>query len=322
MTERFIPSPSVDSYTRPMDIEIPLIDSDNNTNNLTKPTYSKTVGRLKSNNINSASDSQVKAQKEKDVSLLDKLFPLSQLKHVEFYQALFSEYIGTFILVLVATSAGLPIASAHVPDLNGALASGLIVATIIVCFGHISGAHINPAITVTFVVANEIDLYRALAYIGMQLLGATSASALLRSITPEHARGNLGMTIINKDITLSQAFIVEFLITFVLCYTVLAICDRQRDDIGGSKALAAGFAVTVGCLFGGPFTGAAMNPARAFAPAAIMDSWENHWIYWFGPLTGSIVAALIYTRVLQRTATSAALNRSCLNLNIDRENYI
>ncbi|CAF0840302.1 unnamed protein product [Adineta ricciae] len=281
-----------------MDVGIPLIDSnDSDSNHVTQPNLSTTVTKIVSKNVHPRPDPpffQTPAPKPKQTSLFDRLFPLSQVKRVEFYQALLSEYIATLILVLVATSTGLPVASTGVPDVHGALASGLIVATIVVGFGHVSGAHINPAVTVTFLVANEIDFYRALLYIGMQLLGAVSASALVKTITPMHAQNSL----------------------------VHAICDKHRDDVGGSKALAVGFAVTVGCLFGGPYTGASMNPARSFGPAAIMGSWKNHWIYWFGPLAGSIVAGLIYTRVLKRTPESAELNKSRAHAKLDKENHI
>jgi len=272
MTDEFIPSPSIDSHTTPMDVQVPLVEPSSN---------------LKT--------------KSKILKASDKLFNVSQMKTLAFYQALLSEFIGTMLLTLICTSTSLSFTSQSVPAINGALASGLIVNTIIVGFGHISGAHINPAVTVTFLVASEIDYFRALLYIGMQLLGAITASSLLRSVTPFQAQGNLGMTIIANGVSLPQAFIVEFMITFILCYTVHAICDKHRDDIGGSKALAVGFAVTLGCLFAGPYTGASMNPARSFGPATVMNSWENHWIYWFGPLSGSITAALIYTRILKKT---------------------
>jgi MIP family channel proteins len=217
-----------------------------------------------------------------------------------FYQALLSEFIGTMLLTLICTSTGLPITNKSVPDLHGALVTGFVIATIVVGFGHISGAHINPAVTVSFLVSCEIDLIRALCYIGMQLLGAISGSSLLKFLAPPHAQGNLGLNTITKGVTISQAIIVESITTFMLCYTVHAICDKRREDIGGSKALAVGLSIIVGALFGGPYTGASMNPARSFGPAAVINSWENHWVYWVGPLTGSVVAAIMYTFILKQ----------------------
>lgn len=225
---------------------------------------------------------------------------ISQIRTIAFYQALISEFLGTMLLTLIATSMGLPVASKYVPPLHGALAAGFTIATIVVAFGHISGAHINPAVTVSFLVACEIDVIRAFCYIGVQLLGAISGSALLKFLVPLQAQGNLGLNTITPGVTLSQAFTVETIVTFILCYTVHAICDKKREDIGGSKALAVGLAIIVGALFGGPYTGASMNPARSFGPAVMVNSWENHWIFWFGPLTGSVLAAVMYNYVLRQ----------------------
>lgn len=300
MADDFVPSPSIDSHTLPLDVKIPLIsdslNSDQPSNGSAIPVSS--VRRLS----NSAEQTTARSPSsdQRTLRASERFCYLAQIKTQGFYQSLLSEFIGTMILTLVCTSTGLPIASKSVPDLNGALVSGFIVATLVVGFGHISGAHINPAVTVSFLVVREIDLMRALCYIGMQLLGAASASGLVQSLAPESAHGNLGMTVITKGVSSIQAIIVEVLITFILCHTVHAICDKRRDDVGGSKALAVGLAVTVGCLFGGPYTGASMNPARSFGPAVVMGSWENHWIYWLGPMTGSIIAAILYTRILKQ----------------------
>lgn len=228
------------------------------------------------------------------------LLCISQIGTVAFYQALCSEFLGTMLLTLICTSVGLPITSKPASDLHGALAIGFTVATIIVAFGHMSGAHVNPAVTVSFLIACEIDVVRAICYIGVQLLGATVGSCLLKFLAPTNVQGNLGLNTITPGVSVSQAVLIETIITFILCYTVHSICDKKREDIGGSKALVVGLAIAVGCLFGGPYTGASMNPARSFGPATVTNSWENHWVYWFGPLAGSILAAIIYTYILKQ----------------------
>jgi MIP family channel proteins len=300
-----------------MDVQVPLIQKPLNadypmgtyrltTNNNSSVLSSSTIENL-SRSIQRNIDTKINRNSNDDakqMSTSNKFFDAEQMKSYSFYQALISEFIGTLLLTLVCTSTGLPIASQSVPDINGALASGFITATIIVGFSHISGAHINPAVTVSFIIVGSIDLLRALLYIGMQLLGAASASYLLKLITPSAAQANLGMTIITNGVNLSQACIVETIITFILCYTVHSICDEHRTDIGGSKAFAVGLAVSIGCLFGGPYTGASMNPARSFGPAVVMNSWKNHWIYWLGPMLGSIIAALLYTRILKRSSST------------------
>ena len=306
MEEEFVPSASLDSHTMPMDVKVPLLDPSINPENSTSvDTVQSAVIRNVQPNISSTvaqvpnkSNQNPHPSKEARLNKTSKpLVLVSQIKSFEFYQALLSEFLGTLLLTLIVTSTGLPIASTYVPGLHGALVSGFTIATIIVVFGHTSGAHVNPAVTVSFLVVREIDLIRAAGYIIAQILGALTGSALLWFLSPPQTRGNLSVTTITYGVSLSQAVVVEIIITFILCFTVHAICDKKRDDIGGSKALAVGLAIIVGCLFGGPYTGGSMNPARSFAPAIIMNSWQHHWVYWLGPMLGSVLAAVTYTYV-------------------------
>jgi MIP family channel proteins len=319
MTEdEFVPSSSLDSHTMPMDARIPLIkispnkqrSVNNNTATFAAANNNKSdrslAAQVISNNSNQSPSNETRLS-----NTCNKWLKVSQLKTLSFYQALFSEFLGTMLLTLVATSTGLPIASKSVPDLNGALASGLVVSTIIVGLGHVSGAHINPAVTLSFLAVAEIDIIRALFYIAIQLLGAISASSLLKSIAPPKTQGYLGMTMITDDVSVADAVIVEVIITFILCFTVHAICDKRRDDIGGSKVVAVGIAVVIGCLFGGPYTGASMNPARSFGPAVAMNLWKNHWVYWIGPLVGSALSALVYRFLFRKQSPTVV--RSDLN---------
>ena len=274
MSEDFRPTASADAQAESMAAETPFVDQHGYNTFHSHPT---TTNMPESSSA--VAKTPGKVNQTVGQSLSKKLWNIAQVRTPGFYKALVAEFMGTLLLVLVGTSTGLPVASKSVPDINGALASGLTVATVIVGIGYISGAHINPAITVTFLVVAEIDLIRAVCYIIVQLLGAISGSAIVRAMTPDQFEGKLGMTLITNGVSLFQAFIVEFFVTFILCYTVHAICDRERDDVGGSKALAAGFATTVGCLFGGPYTGAAMNPARSFGPALMMNdllAWTAH----------------------------------------------
>ena len=306
------PTPAADGAADSMHIEQPWREDDPNSTMIDiPPQSSSTVPKVPAKN-----------KQSKSTGLVDQFFKADQVKSLKFYQSLLCEFLGTMLLTIVATSTSLPVAHRPIPDLNGALASGLIVATVIVGFGHISGAHINPAVTMTILTAGEIDFLSALCFIGMQLLGAASASALVLAITPVHARGSLGMTMITEGVTLTQAFVVEFLITFILCYTVHAIVDKKRKDVGGSKALAVGFSVTLGCLFAGPYTGGSMNPARSFGPAWALGIWENHWIYWFGTFAGSITAALIYTYVLRQSPSDVTAVRSQSSSSINRSKKI
>ncbi|UJR28414.1 hypothetical protein I4U23_009654 [Adineta vaga] len=326
----FHPSPSIDCHTTPMEVLSPFIQETMEKQDLTRmnggssnlagpnrPRASSTVAKTCCDYHTTTGQYIFRCPPARlgKSTFSGEAICISQIGTLAFYQALLSEFIGTMLLVLVCTSTGLSIASKSIPDLHGALAGGFTVATLVVAFGHMSGAHLNPAVTVSFLVASEIDIIRALSYIGVQLLGAISGSFLLSLLAPAHAQGNLGLNTIATGVTVPQAIIIECIITFILCYTVHAICDKRREDIGGSKALAVGLAITVGCLFGGPYTGASMNPARSFGPATVMNSWENHWVYWFGPLCGSVLAGIIYAYVLRQRPPIVLHTNSTANLN-------
>ncbi len=327
----FHPSPSIDCHTTPMEVQLPFIQEAMNEQmnsrngevkvdvaNTPRPRRSSTAAKGCCNYHSSTGQYMFRCPPCRFSKQLisDELLCISQIATTAFYQALLSEFIGTMLLTLICTSTGLPIATESVPGLHGTLVAGFIIATVVVGFGHISGAHINPAVTLSFLVSCEIDVVRALCYIGMQLLGAISGSCLLKFLAPSHAQGNLGLNTITKGVSIPQAIVVECIITYILCNTVHAICDKKREDIGGSKALAVGLSIIVGCLFGGPYTGASMNPARSFGPAVVMNSWENHWVYWVGPLAGSVLAAVMYTCVLRQqpriVVRSESLSRSRL----------
>ncbi|KAJ8920537.1 hypothetical protein NQ315_005406 [Exocentrus adspersus] len=147
-----------------------------------------------------------------------------------------------------------------------------------VAIGHISGCHINPAVTLSLFVTGDIKLLRALFFIVVQCVGAAGGSALLKVVTPEDKVGNLGLTNINSQITQLQGLLMEGVLTFLLLFVIHGVCDTRRRDIKGSAPLAIGLAITAAHLCGIQYTGSSVNPARSFGPAVIMNLWENHWI--------------------------------------------
>ncbi|MEE6464147.1 hypothetical protein FKM82_006196 [Ascaphus truei] len=177
------------------------------------------------------------------------------------------------------------------------LCFGLSIATLVQCFGHISGAHINPAVTVAMVCTRKISLAKALFYIIAQCLGAIAGAGILYLVTPSDVAGNLGATKVNEKLSSGHGLLIELIITFQLVFTICASCDSKRNDITGTVALAIGFSVAVGHLFAINYTGASMNPARSFGPAVIMNIWESHWIYWVGPVVGAVIAGTLYEYV-------------------------
>ncbi|XP_053359266.1 aquaporin-4-like [Clarias gariepinus] len=216
-----------------------------------------------------------------------------------FWRSVSAEFLATLIFVLISLGSTINWASDkdNPPPADLVLISlcfGLSIATMVQCFAHISGSHINPAVTAAMLVTRKLSLAKALFYILAQCLGAITGAGILFLVTPSAVQGGLGVTTVNSSISVGHALVVELLITFQLVFTVFATCDNKRDDLKGSASLAIGIAVVIGHLFAIPYTGASMNPARSFGPAVIKLSWESHWVYWVGPILGGILAAAMY----------------------------
>ncbi|CAF1431504.1 unnamed protein product [Didymodactylos carnosus] len=227
------------------------------------------------------------------------VFDAEQFKKLSFYRALLAEFIGTMCLVFGLCSTNLLPGMQPVSALSNILTSGLLVSTLVVCFGHVSGCHINPAVTIALLVGRQIELLRTICYIIMQLLGATCGTLLLKLFAAPSAQKHLCVTMITEGMSIQQAICMEFFATFMLCSTVFAVMDEYRNDVGGSKALTIGLAVSVSTAIGGPYTGASLNPARSFGPALVNWYWTNHWIYWFAPISAGITAAITYNYLLK-----------------------
>ncbi len=202
-----------------------------------------------------------------------------------------AEGIGTFFLVLIGP--GAVMVDAHSGGVIGhagvALAFAFVVLAMIYAIGHISGAHINPAVTVAFWAAGRFPRREVLPYLLAQLSGAVLASLILFWVLG--SAGGLGATI--PSIANGPAFAVEWLLSFALMFVIMAVAtdDRVADGFAG---LAVGLTVGFGAMMGGPLTGASMNPARTFGPAVAGGGWTAHWIYWLAPVTAMIVAAKTY----------------------------
>uniref|UniRef100_A0AAY5KBW8 Aquaporin-4 n=1 Tax=Esox lucius TaxID=8010 RepID=A0AAY5KBW8_ESOLU len=217
----------------------------------------------------------------------------------EFWRCVGAEFLAMMMFVLLSLGSTINWAVKEErpaqPDIVLiSLCFGLSIATMVQCFGHISGAHINPAVTAAMVVTRRLSLAKAVFYLLSQCLGAVAGAAVLYEVSPPAVRGGMGVTLVNTSISVGHALVVELFITFELVFTVFATCDPKRNDLKGSAALAIGFSVCIGHLFAIPYTGASMNPARSLGPAVVTWSWENHWVYWVGPLLGGVIAAALY----------------------------
>ncbi len=214
-----------------------------------------------------------------------------------------AEAIGTFALIFIGVGAIYNLGAIPGGLLGIALAHGLTIAVMVSATAGISGGHLNPAVTFGLLVGGKISLKDSIAYWIAQLAGATAAGFLCVSLlgTAAVAGGtpDISTTLLNVPVVSTlQAIIIEAVLTFFLVFVVYgSAVDARAPKIGG---LAIGLTVALDILFGGPLTGAAMNPARTFGPALASGHWNNHLVYWIGPMLGGLMAGLVYGRFLIR----------------------
>uniref|UniRef100_A0A8D2LN49 Aquaporin-2 n=1 Tax=Varanus komodoensis TaxID=61221 RepID=A0A8D2LN49_VARKO len=208
--------------------------------------------------------------------------------------SVFAEFLATLIFIFFGLGSALPWPTSPPNVLQISLAFGLAIATLVQAVGHVSGAHINPAVTVACLVGSQVSFLRAIFYVVAQVLGAVTGAALLHQITPPHVRGSLAVNRVHNDTTTGQAVTMELFLTFQLVLCIFASTDDRRNDNVGSPALSIGFSVALGHLLGIYYTGCSMNPARSFGPAVIVGDFDSHWVFWLGPVAGGVVASLLY----------------------------
>jgi len=171
-----------------------------------------------------------------------------------------------------------------------ALTFGLIIMVMVYATGHLSGAHINPAVTIAFTLTRHFPAREATAYVGAQLLGATAGALLLLAVWPDQPAA-LGATV--PSVGVGSALVYELVLTAILMFVIMAVATDTRA-VGAGAAIAIGGAVALDALFGGPVTGASMNPARSLGPALAAAEFSDFWLYVVGPVAGAAAAAFAY----------------------------
>jgi MIP family channel proteins len=216
--------------------------------------------------------------------------------HSKLSTSLVAELIGTFALIFIG--AGSVALSGHLVGI--ALAHGLVVLSFAYAYGHISGTHINPAVTLGVWVAGKIDAVRAVAYIAVQLAGGILGALALRWVLGSTATG-LGATRLAQNLDLhgtpysvtpAVGLFVEAVLTFFLVNAVMNAGISGKATIPGGLAI--GLTLTFCILMGGPLTGASLNPARTLGPALAAGIYDDLWVYFVGPAAGGVVAGLLY----------------------------
>uniref|UniRef100_A0A1B6JA27 Aquaporin n=1 Tax=Homalodisca liturata TaxID=320908 RepID=A0A1B6JA27_9HEMI len=212
-------------------------------------------------------------------------------------RAIISEFLGTAILVWLATATCAQFRG-NGETVHVSLTVGFTVATVIQTLAHVGGCHINPAVTLGFVIMGKTSALRAILYVIVQLAGAVAGTEIYKITTPENLRGiGLCSNRVNTaaGVTAEQALVVEIVLTFCLVLVILAVSDKnRRPHHGGTGPFIEGLTVCAAFLMGLRYSGVSLNPARSFGPAILSNYWEHHWIYWVGPLSGAAIAGYMY----------------------------
>ncbi|CAH2224890.1 aquaporin-2 [Pelobates cultripes] len=222
-----------------------------------------------------------------------------------FTRAFAAELLGTLIFVFFGLGSTMEWPTSLPTILQISVTFGLGIGTLVQALGHISGAHLNPAVTVAFLVSSQISVFRAISYICAQLLGAVAGAALLYEFTPENVHGSFGVNEPSNNTTEGQAVTVEIILTLQLILCIFASTDTRRNDIVGSPSISIAFSVVLGHLVGIELPARSIASVLAAGPLSkkvtpgYFSLKEINWeIFWIGPLVGSILASLIYNYIL------------------------
>jgi len=217
------------------------------------------------------------------------------------WQKALAEFVAAFALIFIGAGAVVVAAGGGGGSaglVGVALAHGLVLAVMVSVIGHISGGHVNPAVTIGAWVTGQIKTGLAGVYILAQLAGGTAGALVLRLALPKAIwdPATLGAPTVSHrlGITNAEAVVIEAVLTFFLVFVVYGTAIDERGAFSKIAGLPIGLVLTFDILAGGPFTGAAMNPARAFGPMLVAGHWTDWWVYWIGPIGGGIIAAAVY----------------------------
>jgi aquaporin Z len=206
------------------------------------------------------------------------------------WRRIFSELFGTFLLVLVAAGGGMVNArfGGHaIPTTALVVAPALMVMAIILFMGAVSGAHLNPAVSIAFALRGDFPWQRVPAYVVSQFAGAVAATLLLWALIGKH--GSAGMTLPGPGVSTATALLFEMLLTVGLVSTILGTASGAQQ-VGPFAAIAVGSYIALAGLWGAPVSSASMNPARSLGPALVLGDWKSWWAYLVGPTAGGVIA--------------------------------
>ena len=230
-------------------------------------------------------------------------------------QKVLAEFVGTFALIFIG--AGSIVAAVAARGGSGgaglvtiAIAHGLAIAVMVSAIGHVSGGHLNPAVTIAAMALRKIHPRDALVYLVAQTAGAIAGAAVLRGALPESLwrQAKLGTPGLGGGVSVGGAVLIEAVLSFFLIWVIFATAVDPQGAFGKIAGLAIGFVVMMDILMGGPFTGGAMNPARFVGPALIGGYWKDAWVYFAGPIIGGLLAAWAYGMAILPRQPAATVN--------------
>ncbi|KAI5698864.1 hypothetical protein M8J75_012874 [Diaphorina citri] len=229
---------------------------------------------------------------------------------VKLLELCLGEVLGTSMLMFFGCMSLVQgFSQAPIPSMQPGLMFGFVVSTVICIFGHISGAHLNPSVSVSAFLLEMITMVELVLYVCSQVLGCLIGVGLVNIITPEEILfpvSSAGLsngfctTVPHASLTTVQAFLAEFFSTSLLVFTCCGVWDSRNAKFGDSVAIKFALVIALCSITVGPYTGASMNPARSLAPAIYSNVWTAHWIYWVAPILGSIVSTLLYKYVFSK----------------------
>nr|QKE23201.1 aquaporin 14 [Carcharodon carcharias] len=230
-----------------------------------------------------------------------------ELRSRRFWRSVLAELVGSLVLVSVILGASVPGQEDGVPVLmQVAVAAGFSAVSLIHCFGEISGAQVNPAVTLAFLCTRKLDFLQFVSYLLAQCLGAVIGSGIIYMSLPIKSTSRYLVNMVSPDGNAGQALAMEIFATFQLVFTIFAVDDHRRREVGESGSLAIAFSLTAGIL-AGKFSGGSLNPARSLGPAIITGFWEHHWVYWIGPILGAVLGGISYEFFFASSASQEKL---------------
>jgi aquaporin TIP len=214
---------------------------------------------------------------------------------------LVAEFIGAFALTFIGAGAIMSATSFEGYSLIGvAAAHGLVIAVMVCAFGHVSGGHFNPAVSIGMLITKRMNPTEFVGYVVAQCVGGIAAALLLAGLYDAAVKDSthLGVPALGVGVSVGQGLVIEAVLTFFLVVVIFGVAVDPKGSFNAVAGLPIGFVIFFDILMGGPLTGAAMNPARWIGPALVDGYWSDGWIYIVAPLAGGIAAALVYEYVI------------------------